>query len=86
VRRLHKAFIRYHDPKNWPLLREALKRMGRADLIGNGKKCLIPAWQPLGTAEGKTAGDRSAKPRVHQAHQTHGHKKAEPKKPFRRSR
>ena len=86
VRRLHKAFIRYHDPKNWPLLREALKRMGRADLIGNGKKCLIPAWQPLGTAEGKTAGDRSAKPRVHQAHQTHGQKKAEAKKPFRRSR
>ena len=47
VRRLHKAFIRYHDPKNWPLLREALKNMGRADLIGNGKHCLIPAWQPL---------------------------------------
>jgi radical SAM superfamily enzyme YgiQ (UPF0313 family) len=24
-RRLHKAFLRYHDPNNWPLLREALK-------------------------------------------------------------
>ena len=36
-RRLHKAFLRYHDPENWPLLREALKRMGRADLIGPGK-------------------------------------------------
>lgn len=46
-RRLHKAFLRYHDPKNWPLLREALKRMGRADLIGNGKHHLVPAWQPL---------------------------------------
>ena len=23
-RRLHKAFLRYHDPANWPLLREAL--------------------------------------------------------------
>ena len=33
-RRLHKAFLRYHDPNNWPLLREALKAMGRADLIG----------------------------------------------------
>ncbi|MCW9030552.1 MAG: YgiQ family radical SAM protein, partial [Gammaproteobacteria bacterium] len=31
VRRLHKAFLRYHDPHNWPLLREALKEMGRAD-------------------------------------------------------
>ena len=48
-RKLHKAFLRYHDPNNWPLLREALKTMGRADLIGNGKKQLIPAWQPAGT-------------------------------------
>ncbi len=47
VRRLHKAFIRFHDPNNWPMLREALKNMGRADLIGSGKNCLIPAWQPL---------------------------------------
>ncbi|MEZ0288785.1 MAG: YgiQ family radical SAM protein, partial [Methylophilus sp.] len=46
VRKLHKAFIRYHDPQNWPMLREALKKMGRADLIGNGKKHLIPAYQP----------------------------------------
>ncbi|MCE1251305.1 MAG: YgiQ family radical SAM protein, partial [Comamonadaceae bacterium] len=46
-RRLHKAFLRYHDPANWPLLREALKAMGRADLIGNGKHHLIPTWQPL---------------------------------------
>lgn len=49
VRKLHKAFIRYHDPNNWPMLREALKKMGRADLIGNGKQHLIPAWQPLST-------------------------------------
>ncbi|TNF56191.1 MAG: DUF3362 domain-containing protein, partial [Gammaproteobacteria bacterium] len=48
-RRLHKAFLRYHDPANWPLLREALKKMGRADLIGNGKRHLVPAWQPAGT-------------------------------------
>ncbi|MDR0273818.1 MAG: YgiQ family radical SAM protein, partial [Burkholderiaceae bacterium] len=50
-RRLHKAFLRWHDPANWPLLRQALKRMGRADLIGNGKRHLIPAWQPA-TASG----------------------------------
>nr|WP_294838811.1 YgiQ family radical SAM protein [uncultured Methylotenera sp.] len=49
VRKLHKAFIRYHDPNNWPMLREALKKMGRDDLIGSGKHCLIPAWQPLST-------------------------------------
>ncbi len=49
-RRLHKAFLRYHDPKNWPLLRDALKAMGRADLIGNGKQHLIPAFQPGDTS------------------------------------
>lgn len=56
VRRLHKAFLRYHDANNWPLLREALKRMGREDLIGNGKRHLVPTWQPKGT--GDAAGGR----------------------------
>jgi uncharacterized radical SAM protein YgiQ len=50
-RRLHKAFLRYHDPDNWPLLREALKEMGREDLIGNSKKHLIPLFQPAGTGK-----------------------------------
>jgi len=49
VRRLHKAFLRYHDANNWPILREALRRMGRADLIGLGKHQLVPPWQPAGT-------------------------------------
>jgi uncharacterized radical SAM protein YgiQ len=51
ARRLHKAFLRYHDANNWPLLREALQNMGRADLIGNGKKHLIPTYQPAGTGQ-----------------------------------
>ncbi|GAB5500409.1 MAG: YgiQ family radical SAM protein [Pseudohongiellaceae bacterium] len=42
-RRLQKAFLRYHDEKNWPLLREALQRMGRQDLIGSAEHCLVPA-------------------------------------------
>jgi hypothetical protein len=49
VRRLHKAFLRYHDPNNWPLLREALRRMGRAELIGSSRLQLIPAYQPAGS-------------------------------------
>jgi len=49
TRRLHKAFLRYHDAENWPILREALKEMGRKDLIGNSKKHLIPSYQPAGT-------------------------------------
>ena len=51
-RRLHKAFLRYHDAENWPMLREALKDMGRADLIGSGKHQLVPAFQPAGTGIG----------------------------------
>jgi hypothetical protein len=49
MRRLHKAFLRYHDANNWPLLRAALRRMGRADLIGNGRHHLVPLYQPAGT-------------------------------------
>ncbi len=51
TRRLHKAFLRYHDAENWPLLREALTEMGREDLIGNSKKHLIPLYQPAGTGK-----------------------------------
>jgi uncharacterized radical SAM protein YgiQ len=77
VRRLHKAFLRYHDPNNWPMLREALRRMGRADLIGPGKRQLVPAYQPPGTgasAEGRRRRDSVRK---------HGGGRATPGRPFR---
>ena len=41
-RSLHKAFLRYHDAESWPLLRKALKKMGKAHLIGRGPKHLVP--------------------------------------------
>lgn len=63
VRRLHKAFLRWHDANNWPMLREALRRMGRADLIGPDKHQLIPAWQPAGTGDAPE-GRRSAVKKV----------------------
>ena len=44
-RRLHKAFLRYHDPLNWPLLRRTLRHMGRTDLIGNSRAHLVPRTQ-----------------------------------------
>ncbi len=69
-RRLHKAFLRYHDAENWPLLREALKSMGRADLIGPGKHQLVPSWQPAGTG---AKGDR--KQAGHKARQQPGEAK-----------
>lgn len=50
-RRLHKAFLRYHDPDNWPMLREALRKMGRRDLIGNSRHHLVPRTQFVRAAQ-----------------------------------
>jgi uncharacterized radical SAM protein YgiQ len=61
-RRLHKAFLRYHDPNNWPLLREALKSMGRAELIGNGKHHLIPTFQPMTDGSYSSARKKNSTP------------------------
>jgi hypothetical protein len=60
IRRLHKAFLRYHDADNWPMLRAALQRMGRSDLIGSGPDQLVPAWQPKGTGQ-RPEGARAAR-------------------------
>ncbi len=75
-RRLHKAFLRYHDPENWPLLREALKSMGRADLIGPGKHHLIPDWQPAGTGTTGGEGRRMGRKKGDQVFLTKGADKA----------
>jgi hypothetical protein len=49
IRRLHKAFLRYHDPENWEILREGLLRMGRGDLIGSSERHLVPRHTPSAT-------------------------------------
>lgn len=48
TRTLHKALLRYHDPANWPLLRDTLRALGRSDLIGPTPKHLVPSHQPRG--------------------------------------
>ncbi|MDK9696036.1 MAG: YgiQ family radical SAM protein [Siculibacillus sp.] len=75
-RRLHKAFLRWHDAENWPLLREALKEMGRADLIGPGKHHLIPNWQPAGTGLAGGEGRRMGAKKGPQVFLTKGADKA----------
>ena len=62
-RRLHKAFLRYHDPDNWPMLRESLERMGKSHLIGYGKKHLVPPTQPANhpSSQKKQSGSYKAK-------------------------
>ena len=67
VRRLHKAFLRYHDANNWPLLREALRRMGRSELIGNGKQHLVPTYQPIGTGRAHEGNRRAREPAAESA-------------------
>ena len=77
-RRLHKAFLRYHDPAHWPLLREALKALGRADLIGPGKHQLIPRDQPAGFERpAPPSAGRGAQ--AHQAHQADANVRTAPK-------
>jgi len=64
-RRLHKAFLRYHDPKNWALLRQALGRLGRHDLIGPGEHQLVPRYDPHPGAVypgGRTEHQRASRP------------------------
>ncbi len=70
-RRLQKALLRYHDPGNADQLRQALRSMGRHELIGDGPRCLVAA-EPVNVAtrrRGQTAGkprqrgQRTRKPR-----------------------
>jgi uncharacterized radical SAM protein YgiQ len=60
-RRLHKALLRYHDAENWPLIRDALKDLGREDLIGPSKQHLVPPWQPAGTGGKGGEGQRTGR-------------------------
>ncbi|NOX10041.1 MAG: YgiQ family radical SAM protein [Gammaproteobacteria bacterium] len=89
IRRLHKAFLRYHDANNWPILREALREMGREDLIGNGKRHLIPLWQPEGTGsndERKTNPKKSFRTQHTGLHNKSANNKKKRRKPLKRSR
>jgi uncharacterized radical SAM protein YgiQ len=64
-RRLQKALLRYHDPKNWPVIREALRAMGRQDLIGHGKNQLVPAEKcPAKPARNQAGSAKSARSKI----------------------
>jgi uncharacterized radical SAM protein YgiQ len=70
-RTLHKAFLRYHDPNNWPLLREALRKMGREDLIGSEPEQLIPEDQPRHFKSTRDTGKRERGPKKGDARTQH---------------
>ena len=58
---MQRALIQYRNPKNYYLVREALLKAHREDLIGSGPKCLIRAVPPR---QGKTAPPPKAPPKA----------------------
>lgn len=70
-RQAHKAFLRYYDPKNWPILRETLRRMGRGDLIGDGERHLIPPYR-VGEENFKASSGKRAMPMLAPGQQKRG--------------
>lgn len=59
-RKVQKALLRYHDPENWPLLRQVLPQMGHSDLIGYSVDCLLPPEEPEATRSRFGNGKRNA--------------------------
>ena len=62
---MQRALIQYKNPKNYRLVHEALVKAGRTDLIGYGKKCLIPP------APGERSKPMPKKPTTSQGGQRH---------------
>lgn len=76
IRKFHKALLRYHDPNNWEILREGLKRMGRADLIGNGPQHLVPRSDMA--AKVSARGPQEETPPLKKLARGFGHKRLRP--------
>ena len=56
---MQRALIQYRDPENYDLVKEALLREGREDLIGFGEKCLIPPRKIVGHAKSSKSAERA---------------------------
>ena len=82
---MQRALMQYRDHKNDALVREALEKTGRLDLIGNGPKCLIrPRGGGKRAAPGKASKPKkAAKPAAKQPAKPAGTGQRVPKKPAR---
>jgi hypothetical protein len=69
---LHKALLRYHAEENWPVLREALRRMGKQHLIGVGPECLVPPEAKLHGWKAKAGGASAQKFRTQHVRKVKG--------------
>src|SRR3954469_9574113 len=52
-RKMQRALMQFFKPENYFMVREALLKAGRADLIGSGCDCLIPAQPPRQAIEAR---------------------------------
>ena len=59
---MQRALIQYRKPENYKLVKEALRKAGREDLIGYGAKCLIKPVPPKPGASGGKKPTGSGKP------------------------
>jgi hypothetical protein len=59
-RNVQRALLQFFAPENWAIVRDALMKAGREDLIGDGPDCLIPARPPRrdSAARGSHRGSR----------------------------
>jgi len=65
-KRLQRALLQYRDPKNADLVREALERAGRTDLVGLGERCLVrPRGFSRGVSKGKNRGRQKKEGKGH---------------------
>ncbi len=58
---MQRALIQYRDPKNYNLVKEALQKTGRQDLIGYDKNCLIRPRKWAEASKGQEGGNRAAR-------------------------
>lgn len=57
-----RALMQFSYPKNYAIVRRALIKAHREDLIGNGPKCLIPSRPPKGSEGGRRSGGQRRRP------------------------
>ncbi|MBQ8637960.1 MAG: YgiQ family radical SAM protein [Lachnospiraceae bacterium] len=72
---MQRALIQYRDPKLYDLVKEALERAGRTDLIGYDKKCLIRPQKESGKHGSLRDGGSKGGPRMDSSRGKHGSEK-----------
>jgi hypothetical protein len=83
---MQRALIQYRNPKNYELVREALVKAGREDLIGFDKKCLIRPRKPLlqKNKSGNNFSDKQPNNKNNKIGKTENRQRQDSKKPVKK--